>query len=131
MSETHLSGIFEHISDRPFDLTLQLLTKAIADAGLILFSTVDHQAGARQVGLDMPATRLLTYGHPKGGTPVMLAVPLVALELPLRVLVRDIGDGRTAVAFHPIGPVLRQAGVPEALAGSLDAAQRLLIKALA
>jgi uncharacterized protein (DUF302 family) len=127
MSEAEIREI---ISVMPFEATLECLTAAITQAGLILFNRIDHQAGAREVGLEMPQTIVLTYGHPRGGTPVMLAAPLAGLELPLRVLVRVREDGQTVIAFHPIGAVLRRAGVPEPLAGRLDAAQQILVKAV-
>ena len=63
------------------------------------------------------------------GTPIMLAAPGSALDLPLRVLVRGAGES-TVVSFRPIAPVLLQAGVPEDLAHRLDPAQRLLVKAM-
>ena len=78
----------------------------------------------------MPPSVVLIYGHPKGGTPLMLAAPLAALDLPLRVLVREDADGRALVSFHPAAPMLRRAGVPEALATRLDPAQRLLVEAI-
>lgn len=127
MSDT---DIHETLSAHPFEATLERLTAAITQAGLILFSRIDHQAGAREAGLDMPPATVLTYGHAKGGTPIMLAVPSLALDLPLRVLVRVRDDGRTVIAFRPIGAVLRQAGVPDALAGRLDPAQQILSKAV-
>jgi uncharacterized protein (DUF302 family) len=106
------------------------LTAAITQAGLVLFHSVDHQAGARDLGLEMPPTTVLTYGHPKGGTPIMLAAPCAALELPLRVLVRVRDDGKTVIAFHPIASILRRAGVPDPLAARLDPAQAILVKAV-
>jgi uncharacterized protein (DUF302 family) len=122
--------IIEHVSALPFEATLQRLVDAIEAAGLFLFSRIDHQAGALQAGLEMPPTIVLIYGHPKGGTPIMLAAPLAALDLPLRVLVRVRGDGHTTIAFHPIGAILQQAGVPDALAGRLDGAQDIIVKAV-
>ena len=124
------AAIRETLSAHPFEATLERLAAAIAQAGLILFHRIDHQAGARDAGLDMPPTTVLTYGHPKGGTPIMLASPLAALDLPLRVLVRVRDDGQTVIAFHPIGAVLRRAGVPDPLAGQLDAAQQILLQAV-
>ena len=131
MREATSPDIVEHLSPLPFAETLARLSAAIAAAGLIEFSRIDHQAGAQQAGLAMPPTTVLTYGHPKGGTPVMLAAPLAALDLPLRVLVREREDGQTAIAFRPIATVLRQAGVPDALADRLNPAQQILLKALA
>ncbi len=127
MSEPDIS---ETLSAHPFEETLQRLTAAIADAGMILFNRIDHQTGAREAGLDMPPATVLTYGHPKGGTPIMLAAPLAALDLPLRVLVRVRNDGQTVIAFHPIAAVLRRAGVPDSLAVRLDPAQQVLLKAV-
>jgi uncharacterized protein (DUF302 family) len=125
-----MPDVVEHASAFSFDDTVERLAAAIAQAGLILFNRIDHQAGARAAGLDMPQTTVLTYGHPKGGTPIMLAAPLAALDLPLRVLVRVREDGTTVIAFHPIDRLLRQTGVPAELAQRLGPAQQLLVKAL-
>ncbi len=121
----------EIVSGVGFEATLERLVAAIAKAGLVLFSRIDHQAGAREAGLEMPPTTVLTYGHAKGGTPIMLAAPLAALDLPLRVLVRLREDGATVIAFHPAAVMLLRAGVPEALAARLDPAQQILVKAVA
>jgi uncharacterized protein (DUF302 family) len=124
------ADISETLSAYPFEATLERLTAAITQAGMILFNRIDHQAGAREAGLEMPPATVLTYGHPKGGTPIMLAAPLAALDLPLRLLVRVRDDGQTVIAFHPIAAVLRRAGVPDPLAGRLDPAQQVLLKAV-
>ena len=128
MSDT---DIREFVSSVPFEATMDRLTAAIEQAGLLVFNRMDHQAGAREAGLEMPPTIVLTYGHPKGGTPIMLAAPWAALDLPLRVLVRVRDDGQTVIAFHPMAAALRGAGVPDALAERLEPAQRLLVNAVA
>ncbi len=128
--DENADAVVEHIGPQDFDATLGRLKEAIGRAGLMLFVEIDHAAGARDVGLTMPPTTVLIYGHPKGGTPLMLAAPAVALDLPLRVLVRQREDGKTVVAFHPAGPLLRRAGVPDAMATRLDPAQSLLLEAL-
>jgi uncharacterized protein (DUF302 family) len=127
MNTKDTSDIVEHVSAMPFEATLERLAAAIVQAGLTLFSQIDHQAGARDAGLEMPPATVLTYGHAKGGTPVMVATPLAALDLPLRVLVRLREDGRTVIAFHAIAAVLRRSGVPDPLATRLDPAQQLLV----
>ena len=109
----------------PFDAALERLTAAIARAGLTLFGRIDHQAGARDAGLEMPPATVLPHGHAEGGTPVMVAAPPAALDLPLRVLVRVRDDGRTVIALHAIGAVLRRAGVPDPPAARLGQPQRL------
>ena len=105
------------------------MTEAITAAGFKVLARIDHSDGARRAGLMMPPAVVLIYGHAKGGTPIMLAAPQSALDLPLRVLVREAGEG-TVVSFRPIAPVLLQAGVPEDLAHRLDPAQHLLVKAI-
>jgi uncharacterized protein (DUF302 family) len=122
--------IRELVSKRPFDATVDHLRTAIAGAGLTVFAMIDHTANAAQVGLVMLPATVLIYGNAKGGTPIMQAVPNLALDLPLRVLVRQDADGRVLVLFHPAGPMLREAGAPDTLATRLDPAQGLLIAAI-
>jgi uncharacterized protein (DUF302 family) len=131
MSETHADDIAEFKSPVAFEATLERLVNAIQAAGMTLFARIDHAANAREVGLTMPPATVLIYGNAKGGTPVMLGAPLAALDLPLRVLVRERDDGRAVIAFHPVGPMLRRAGAPEDLAARLAPAQRILVAALA
>ena len=131
MTAAQDADVVEQVSAVAFAPTLDRLVEAIQAAGLTVFARIDHAAGARGAGLAMPPTTVLLYGNPKGGTPLMLAAPLAALDLPLRVLVREAEDGRTLVSFHPAAPMLRQAGVPDTLANRLDPAQRLLLNAIA
>ena len=127
MSDDPTPAIVEHASPLPFDATVQRLTDAIARAGLTLFSRIDHAAGAREAGLSMQEAVVLTYGHAKGGTPIMQAAPLAALDLPLRVLIHARPDGAVFIAFHPASHLLSAAG---ALAARLTPAQTLLVDAL-
>jgi uncharacterized protein (DUF302 family) len=120
----------EFVSAVDFVPTLERLVKAIERAGMTLFATIDHAAGARDAGMAMPPTVVLLSGTPKGGTPLMLVAPHVALDLPLRALLRQDSEGRALLSFHPMAPLLRRAGVPEALANRLDAAQHLLVEAI-
>lgn len=120
----------EHASSLAFEPTLERLEQAIKDAGLVVFARIDHAAGAREFGLEMPPTIVLLYGSPRGGTPIMLAAPQAALDLPLRVLVRQDMAGQVVVAFHPAAAMLRLAGVPEELATRLDPVQRILVEAI-
>jgi uncharacterized protein (DUF302 family) len=120
----------EYASPVGFDQTLERLVDAIKRAGMTVFATIDHAAGARDAGITMPPTTVLIYGSPKGGTPIMLAAPLVALDLPLRVLLREAADGLALMSFHPVAPMLRRTGVPETLSARLNAAQLVLVEAL-
>jgi uncharacterized protein (DUF302 family) len=131
MTDAAQPDIIEHVSSTDFPSTVERIADALAQAGLMLFARIDHAAGAREDGMEMPPATVLIYGHAKGGTPIMLAAPQAALDLPLRVLVRQREDGQTTIAYHPIVPLLcRRAGVAPELAARLEPAQRLLIKAI-
>jgi uncharacterized protein (DUF302 family) len=95
-----------------------------------VFASIDHAAAARGVGLALPPTVVLFYGNPEGGTPVMLVAPRAALDLPLRVLLREGSDQRAVLSFHPIGDTLREAGVTEDMAMRLQQSQTVVLKAL-
>jgi uncharacterized protein (DUF302 family) len=123
-------SVAEHTSSLAFGPTLDRLITTIEKAGMTVFAQIDHTAGAKEAGLEMPPTTVLIYGNPRGGTPIMLASPQAALDLPLRVLVREDGAGHALVSFHPIANVLREAGVPDALAARLAPAQQLLVDAI-
>jgi uncharacterized protein (DUF302 family) len=123
-------ALVEHASVSDFVTTMTRLVATIEGAGMTVFARIDHAALAREVGLQMPPTVLLIYGNPKGGTPIMLAEPRAALDLPLRVLLREADDGRAMLSFHPIGSLLVPAGVPESMALRLQPAQEVVLKAL-
>ncbi|WP_376741285.1 DUF302 domain-containing protein [Yersinia enterocolitica] len=84
-----------------YQQTRERLIKAISDHGLVLFGEFDHAKAAHEVGLTMPPTTVLIFGNPRGGTPLMLAHPELALDLPFRVLVSQRPDGQVNVSYHP------------------------------
>jgi uncharacterized protein (DUF302 family) len=117
----------EHKSSLGFQPTVDRLIAAIEKAGMNVFATIDHAGGAKAVGMSMPSTVVLVYGQARGGTPVMLADPRAALDLPLRVLIREDANGNTLIAFHPIRQTLSRYQVPSELADRLAKAQQLLV----
>jgi len=131
MNDPAQPDIVEHVSSTDFLSTVERIEDALVEAGLMLFARIDHAAGARDVGTAMAPAMVLIYGHAKGGTPIMLAAPQAVLDLPLRVLVRQRQDGQTAIAYHPVVPLLCRAGVAPELAARLEPAQRLLMNAIA
>jgi uncharacterized protein (DUF302 family) len=128
MESNQVAGPREHASNFSFVETLKRLEDAIAAAGMTIFARIDHAAAA-PAELVMPPTMVLIYGNPRGGTPIMLKVPLTALELPLRVLLRE-QDGQTSICFRPIAPLLSAFGLPAEIAGRLEPAQQLLVDAV-
>lgn len=121
----------ELASGYPYAETMQRLRLAIEDAGMHVFAEIDHAAAASSVGLTMKPTAVLIYGNPRGGTPLMQAAPLIALDLPLRVLVREDTDGSVMVAFHQALSITRPAGLPDDMASNLQKAEVIITKAIA
>lgn len=98
--------------------TVARLTTLIAERGLTLFGVVDHSGEAHAVGLELRETKVVIFGNPKGGTPVMQAAPLAALDLPLKVLVWDDG-GQTRVSYYSPAALAARHGLTPELAARL------------
>lgn len=124
-------GVREMPSAYSHGVTVQKLAQAFGAAGMTVFARIDHQAAAREAGLTMPPTTVLIYGNPRGGTPLMLDAPLLALDLPLRVLVRDDAGGHTLVAFHGAAGQVSAAGLPAERAAPLQKAEALIAATIA
>jgi len=92
------SGIVSKASPRSVAETVSRLTDLLAAEGMTLFAVIDQQAAARGVSMDLRDTTLVLFGSPAAGTPVMAAVPLAALDLPLKVLIWDDG-GQPTVSY--------------------------------
>jgi uncharacterized protein (DUF302 family) len=91
--------VINKISPRSVAETVSRLTDLLAVRGLKLFATIDQTAAAREVGLEMRETTLVIFGSPAAGTPVMVASPLAALDLPLKVLIWA-DNGQTNVTYY-------------------------------
>ncbi len=129
-SGTDTPDYVEHKSSVGFQPTVDRMVAAIEKAGMSVFATLDHAGGAKAVGMSMPPTIVLTYGQARGGTPVMQANPASALDVPLRVLIREDANGDTLIAFHPIELTLAPYKVPGELADRLAKAQQILINSI-
>ena len=111
--------------------TVEKLKAAIAGKGLHLFSHIDHGAGAVQAGLSMPAAHVLIFGSPKAGTPLMVARPLLALELPLKVLVWENAERAVFASFNTAEFLSRRHALPADLAKNIAGVEPLVKAALA
>ncbi len=100
-------------SDASFETVLQRLHDIIRERGLTLFAEIDHARNAHEAGLEMPNARVVIFGNAKAGTPLMLAAPDIALELPLRILVREQPDGSTVLVHHDPARLAAAFGVDE------------------
>jgi uncharacterized protein (DUF302 family) len=124
------SGLTHIASSYSFEETFQRVENKVRQAGLTVFAKVDHAAEAEKVGLQMRPTRVLIFGNPKGGTPVMVAAPTVAIDLPLKALVWQDSEGKIWVTYNS-GEFYRQRhGIPENLVPNLSGAGPLIQSAL-
>ena len=94
--------------------------------GLTIFARIDHARNAQNVGLVMPPTIVLVLGNPKGGTPVMVAAPTSAIDLPLHVLIWQAGDGATHVAHWNPETLEERHAIPENLVKNISGLAALL-----
>jgi uncharacterized protein (DUF302 family) len=111
-------GVVTKFSPRPVADTVKRLTDMIAARGMKLFGVIDQSAEARQVGLELRETVLVMFGSPAAGTPVMVASPLSALDLPLKVLIWD-DDGQTKVTYYAPAELAARHHLGSDLAGNL------------
>jgi len=110
--------------------TLQRLESALAVRGLQVFARIDHSGEAEKLGLKMPATKLLIFGSPKAGTPLMLAAPTLAIDLPLKVLVAEDDQGKVWLTYNSPEFLKERHGVPDDLIKNLAGAGALMAKAV-
>jgi len=115
-----IPGLITQRAAHPAAATFTLLEEAVTRRGLTVFARVDHKANAESAGLDMPAASVLIFGNAKAGTPLMLAAPLTAFDLPLRVLVWEDADGAAWVSYLSPPELAHRYGFPPELARNLD-----------
>jgi uncharacterized protein (DUF302 family) len=108
--------------------TLQLLESAFASHGLQVFARIDHSGEAEKVGLKMPPTKVLIFGSPKTGTPLMIAAPSLAIDLPLKALVAEDDQGRVWVTYNGAKYLKERHGVPPDLIKNIAGAGTLIDK---
>lgn len=110
--------------------TLEHLEEAVRDKGLQTFAIVDHSGEAERARLQMQETKLLIFGSPKAGTPLMVTSPLLALDLPLKALVWE-DQGQVRVSYNTTSYLVKRHDIPEELAKTIAAIDTLIEGALA
>ena len=122
-------GIRTLVSRYSVDETVTRLQALLKDKGVKLFCLVDHSGEALAAGFQMPPTKLLIFGSPKAGTPLMLAAPTVALDLPLRILVSQAADGKVLLSWNDPAWMQQRHGFPKELTANVAAAAMFAEKA--
>lgn len=112
----------------PFSVaeTLARLQQAMQSHNLTIFARIDHSDQAQQVGLSMQEAHVLIFGNPTSGTPLMVASPLLALDLPLKVLVWQSEDGEVWVSSNRTAYLQARYAIPQALVGNIAGADSLI-----
>lgn len=109
------NGIVSKPSNYSVDETVRKLQAVLAAKAVTVFALIDHSGEAEKVGLQMPPTKLLVFGNPKGGTPLMLAAPSIAIDLPLKILVAEDDQGKVSVSYNSPTYLKERHGLPENL----------------
>ncbi len=124
------NGLVQVASRYSVDETVQRLESFLGQKGLQVFGVIDHSGEAAKVGLKMRPTKVVIFGSPKGGTPLMVAVPTLAIDLPLKALVAEDENGKVWVSWNSPEYLQQRHGVPEDLIKNIAGAGALLAKAV-
>src|SRR5277367_6250387 len=122
-------GIINKASNRSVDQTVDKLKGILQAKGVTLFAVVDHSGEAEKVGIKMRPTKLLIFGNPKGGTPIMLAAPSAAIDLPLKMLVWEDGEGKVWASYNSPAYLQQRHGIPQDLLPNIAVVDALAAKA--
>src|SRR5215831_1937946 len=122
-------GLVVVASKYSVDDTVSRLQAAFREKGMQVFAVIDHSGEAEKVGQKMPPTKVVIFGSPKGGRPLMLAAPSLAIDLPLKALVAEGADGKVSVTYNDPDYLRERHGVPPDLIKNLAGTGALITKA--
>jgi len=124
------NGLVQVASRYSVDESVQRLEALFGQKGLQVFAVIDHSGEAAKVGLKMRPTKVVIFGSPKGGTPLMVAAPTLAIDLPLKALVSEDENGKVVVSYNSAEYLQQRHGVPEELIKNIAGAGALVAKAV-
>jgi uncharacterized protein (DUF302 family) len=122
-------GIIDIPSNHSVDQTVDKLKGILQAKGVTVFALVDHSGEAEKVGMKMPPTKLLIFGSPKAGTPLMQAAPSIAIDLPLKILVWQDIHGKAWVSYNSPAYLQERHGLPHELLQNIAVVETLAAKA--
>ena len=123
------NGVVSRRSNYPVDETVERVKKLLDAGGVKLFALIDHSGEAEKAGMAMPPTKLLIFGNPAAGTPLMLAAPGIAIDLPLKILVWQDREGATWLSWKGPEYLVQRHGIPQELMKVLGAPEKLAAQA--
>jgi len=112
MKSDEIAGLVSIASKHSVDETVERLKGILHAKGVVLFALIDHSGEAEKAGLKMPKTKLLIFGSPKAGTPLMLKARSIALDLPLKILVAEDAEGKVRVSYNSAEYLMNRHGLP-------------------
>lgn len=115
------NGIVTIASKHTVAETVSRLEQVLKTKGVKVFAVIDHSGEAALSGLQMPDTKLIIFGNPKAGTPLMIATPSIAIDLPLKILVREVAEDHVLVSYNSPGYLAERHGLPPDLLQPLAA----------
>jgi uncharacterized protein (DUF302 family) len=124
------NGLIQVASHYPVVETVRRLEAVFAEKGLKVFAVVDHSGEAEKAGLKMRPTKVVIFGSPKAGTPLMVAAPSLAIDLPLKALVAEDPQGKVSLTYNSPEYLQDRHGVPAELIKNLAGASALMEKAV-
>jgi uncharacterized protein (DUF302 family) len=124
------NGLIQVQSHYSVEETMQRLESAFAAHGVQVFARIDHSGEAAKAGLQMRATKLIIFGSPKAGTPLMVAAPSLAIDLPLKALVWQDEKGTVWLTYNSSEYLKERHGVPEGLIKNIAGSGPLMEKAV-
>jgi uncharacterized protein (DUF302 family) len=124
------NGLVQVASKYSVEETVRRLEAAFASKGLQVFAVVDHSGEADKVGLEMRPSKVVIFGSPKAGTPLMVASPSLAIDLPLKALVAEDAGGKASVTYNSPEYLKERHGVPEELMKNLAGAGVVIAQAV-
>jgi uncharacterized protein (DUF302 family) len=127
---TKQNGLVQIASPYSVAETVRRLQAAFAAKGLQVFAVIDHSGEAEKVGLKMRPTKVVIFGSPRAGTPLMVAAPSLAIDLPLKALVAEDGVGKVWLTYNDPEYLQERHGVPEQLIKNLAGAGTVIAKAV-
>jgi uncharacterized protein (DUF302 family) len=123
------AGITDKPSKHSVDQTVDRLKAILKSKRITLFAVIDHSGEAKKVGMKMRPTKLLIFGSPKAGTPLMLAAPSIALDLPLKILVWEDGKGKVWLSYNSPEYLKERHGLPKDLVHNIAVVETLAANA--
>jgi uncharacterized protein (DUF302 family) len=124
------NGIITHPSPYSVPDVLDRLESILRAKNITIFTRVDHSGEAEKVGLHMPPTQLLIFGSPKGGTPLMLAAPLSAIDLPLKALAWQDAEGKVWLSYNDPQLLKTRYSLPDDLLAPINKLSTLIQQAI-